>query len=136
MYIASSPSNPSQRARVLIVAREADTCLLLSGVLAREGFYNALVPEIKDMARVLQDEAPADAVVVDDASYSPQEVETLVRGMHAHPAWSRAPLLILSARDSEEQETAFLNMGADDCVAKPLKTKALVARIKRRIESV
>ena len=135
MYIASTSNKPSQRARVLIVAREADTCLLLSGVLAREGFYNALVPEIKDMGRVLQEESPADAVVVDDSSFSPQEVESLVRGMHADPAWSRVPLLVLSARDSEEQETALLNMGADDCVAKPLKTKALIARIKRRIES-
>ena len=134
MYISKTQSAPFTRAHVLVVARDADTCLLLSGLLAREGFYSALVSDVAEMDRILREETPPHAVLLDDTSYSPQSIETLIRSMHASPVWSPVPLLVLSARDGEDQETAFLDMGADDCVAKPLKTKALIARIKRRIQ--
>jgi two-component system KDP operon response regulator KdpE len=44
--------------------------------------------------------------------------------------WSRAPILIVSASDNEEQKVAALDAGADDYVVKPYGVRELLARIR------
>lgn len=134
MYIKKTPITEGTfaRARVLIVAREPDTGLLLSGVLWREGCYVSLVCEIPAMGQILRDEVPPDAVLIDD-SFPPEKVESLVRCIRAHKTWAAVIVYVLSGDDSEELEKAFFDMGVDDFVLKPLKTLALVARLRRRV---
>ncbi len=43
--------------------------------------------------------------------------------------WSRLPIIILSARDQEDEKVAALEMGADDYLTKPFGTAELMARI-------
>src|SRR4030095_2150194 len=45
-------------------------------------------------------------------------------------AWTSAPILVLSARDSESEKTALLDAGADDYVTKPFEPAALRARVR------
>jgi DNA-binding response OmpR family regulator len=42
---------------------------------------------------------------------------------------SKTPIIILSARESEDDKVALLELGADDYVAKPFSARELVARI-------
>jgi two-component system KDP operon response regulator KdpE len=44
--------------------------------------------------------------------------------------WSRAPILVLSARHSDEEKVALLDAGADDYVTKPFSTIELQARAR------
>jgi two-component system, OmpR family, KDP operon response regulator KdpE len=44
--------------------------------------------------------------------------------------WGRVPILVLSARDSEEAKVAALEAGADDYVTKPFGMNELVARVR------
>jgi len=44
--------------------------------------------------------------------------------------WSKAPVIILSARTSEEEKLKSFELGADDYVTKPFSTPELLARIK------
>jgi two-component system, OmpR family, KDP operon response regulator KdpE len=44
--------------------------------------------------------------------------------------WSRAPVLVLSVRDREEDKVAALDNGADDYVTKPFGTGELLARLR------
>ena len=44
-------------------------------------------------------------------------------------ALSKTPIIILSARESEDDKVALLELGADDYVAKPFSPRELVARI-------
>jgi two-component system, OmpR family, KDP operon response regulator KdpE len=44
--------------------------------------------------------------------------------------WSRAPILVLSARHSDEEKVALLDAGADDYVTKPFSTPELQARVR------
>jgi two-component system KDP operon response regulator KdpE len=44
--------------------------------------------------------------------------------------WSRAPILVLSARHSDEEKVALLDAGADDYVTKPFSTSELQARAR------
>jgi two-component system, OmpR family, KDP operon response regulator KdpE len=44
--------------------------------------------------------------------------------------WSRAPVVVLSVRDREEDKIAALDHGADDYVTKPFSTGELLARLR------
>ena len=44
--------------------------------------------------------------------------------------WSPAPILVLSARTSEQEKVAALDLGADDYVTKPFGVAEVLARIR------
>lgn len=44
-------------------------------------------------------------------------------------ALAKTPIIVLSARESEDDKVALLELGADDYVAKPFSPRELVARI-------
>jgi DNA-binding response OmpR family regulator len=44
--------------------------------------------------------------------------------------WSRIPIIILSARESENEKVNCLDCGADDYLTKPFSLVELLARIK------
>ncbi len=45
-------------------------------------------------------------------------------------SWSKLPIIVLSARDREQDKVAALEAGADDYLTKPFGTNELLARIK------
>ncbi len=44
--------------------------------------------------------------------------------------WTTTPIIVLSARDQEQQKVAALDLGADDYVTKPFGIDELLARIR------
>jgi two-component system KDP operon response regulator KdpE len=44
--------------------------------------------------------------------------------------WSEAPILVLSARHSDEEKVSLLDAGADDYITKPFSTVELQARVR------
>jgi two-component system KDP operon response regulator KdpE len=44
--------------------------------------------------------------------------------------WSRAPIIVLSARDAEQDKVVALDAGADDYVTKPFGMDELLARLR------
>ena len=50
------------------------------------------------------------------------------RRLRAHDIWT--PILVLTARDTEQDETAALDSGADDFLTKPFSFPVLVARLR------
>ncbi len=47
--------------------------------------------------------------------------------------WSTAPILVLSARHSDDEKAALLDLGADDYVTKPFSTRELQARVRAQL---
>lgn len=50
-------------------------------------------------------------------------------------AWSSTPILVLSARDAEEEKVAALDLGANDFVNKPFSIQELMARLRAILRS-
>jgi two-component system KDP operon response regulator KdpE len=47
--------------------------------------------------------------------------------------WSSAPIVVLSARHSDQEKVALLNAGADDYVTKPFSTTEFRARVRAQL---
>jgi two-component system KDP operon response regulator KdpE len=47
--------------------------------------------------------------------------------------WSTAPIVVLSARHSDQEKAALLNLGADDYVTKPFSTVEFTARVRAHL---
>jgi two-component system KDP operon response regulator KdpE len=47
--------------------------------------------------------------------------------------WSTVPILVLSARHSDEEKARLLDLGADDYVTKPFSTRELQARVRAQL---
>jgi two-component system, OmpR family, KDP operon response regulator KdpE len=48
-------------------------------------------------------------------------------------SWSTAPIVVLSARHSDQEKAALLDAGADDYVTKPFSTVELLARVRAQL---
>ncbi len=77
---------------------------------------------------------PPDLMIVDLGLPDLDGVDVIagVRG------WSRVPIIVLSARDSQAQKVRALDVGADDYVTKPFGMDELLARVRaalRRAEA-
>ncbi|MBP2643821.1 MAG: kdpE 3 [Firmicutes bacterium] len=111
--------------RVLIVDDERQICKLLKVALGAHGYdVNEVATGEDGITRVAL--FKPDLIILDLGlpDIDGKEVVRRVR------EWSDVPIIILSARDQEEEKIAALDAGADDYVTKPFGVGELMARIR------
>ncbi|HEX8354144.1 MAG TPA: response regulator transcription factor, partial [Pyrinomonadaceae bacterium] len=115
---------------VLIVEDDPDIAEGLRYNLEREGL-RALVAETGERALALA-LAPGDppSLVLLDLMLPGMSGTELCRRLRREPATRRTPVIILTARGSESERVAGLELGADDYVTKPFSVRELVARVR------
>jgi two-component system KDP operon response regulator KdpE len=69
---------------------------------------------------------PPDLIIL-DLGLPDMDGQDLLRHLRE---WFKGPIIILSARDQEQQKIAALDSGADDFLTKPFSTGELMARIR------
>ena len=112
--------------RILIVEDERSLRDALIDLLTRRGFtVEAVGDGISGAERGVS--ADIDMVLLDLTLPRLDGVEVARRLRMARPA---LPILILTARGSEEERVAGLDAGADDYLTKPFGTRELLARIE------
>ncbi len=112
--------------RVLLVEDEVRLSATLAAGLEAEGF---VVVAVGTGTEGLQ-EATAnnfDVVILDIMLPGLSGYEVL-RRMRAARAWT--PVLMLTAKDGENEETDAFDLGADDYLTKPFSFRVLVARLR------
>lgn len=115
--------------RVLVVEDEQDIAALIKHALERSGDAHVDVVSSGDIAlRTVTDTAP-DLVILDInlPIMSGTEVCRILRG---RPETANTAIIMLTARTSESDRVAGLDLGADDYVTKPFSLRELSARVR------
>lgn len=112
--------------RVLLVEDEARLSATLARGLRAEGFVVVNVGNGVDGLREAIDDS-FDVVILDIMLPGQSGYEVL-RRMRARNVWT--PVLMLTAKDGEYDETDAFDLGADDYLTKPFSFRVLVARLR------
>jgi two-component system alkaline phosphatase synthesis response regulator PhoP len=117
------------RHRVLIVEDEQDIADLIKHAIERGGDTDAeIVGSGDDALRVVRQQ-PHDLIILDLnlPVLSGREVCRILRAGDVAP---QVPIIMLTARTSEDDRVAGLEQGADDYVTKPFSLRELSARVR------
>ena len=110
---------------ILVVEDELPMRRFLRSALTTHGFRVVEAGSLHE-AEGLITGAPPDAILLDLGLPDGDGLE-LLRRMRE---WSKAPVIVLSARDRENDKVTALDAGADDYLTKPFGTSELLARIR------
>jgi two-component system, OmpR family, response regulator RegX3 len=111
--------------RILIVEDERSLSEPLAFLLEREG-YKTTVAEDGEEAIAAFHRRGADVILLDLMLPRVSGIE-VCRTIRQH---SQVPIIMLTAKDSEVDIVVGLELGADDYVTKPYKSRELLARIR------
>ena len=110
---------------ILVIEDEAPMRRFLCSALTSHGFRVAEAGTIALAERLATEARPA-AVLLDLGMPDGDGLDLLKRLRE----WSTAPVIVLSARDREDDKVIALDVGADDYLTKPFGTSELLARIR------
>lgn len=113
---------------ILIVEDDPDIVELLAFNLKREGFDVRAAGTGEDGLKIAAD-AGADVIVLDVMLPGIDGFE-VCRRLRAHAATAGTPILMLTARGSENDMIAGFEAGADDYVKKPFSPREVLARVR------
>lgn len=124
-----STGQRAARARVLVVEDERDIADLIKHALERGGDIDVEIASSGDAALKAAAAQPPDLILLDLnlPVISGLEVCRLLRG---RPTTRHVPIIMLTARTSEADRVAGLDLGADDYVTKPFSLRELAARVR------
>ncbi|MGQ0850096.1 MAG: response regulator [Actinomycetota bacterium] len=126
--MALSASNPDHRPRVLVIEDEEAIAAAIKFSLELEGFTVATATRGRqglDAARRLKP-----SVVLLDVMLPEMSGFDVCRQLRAE---SDVPIIMLTAKESEADKVAGLELGADDYLTKPFSMRELIARVRAQI---
>jgi two-component system, OmpR family, KDP operon response regulator KdpE len=112
-------------ARILIVEDDALLVKFLRATLIASGFTIDVAPDGPEAVSYLSTHA-VDLVLLDLGLPEIDGMDVLRQVR----AWSNVPVLVLSARDQQDEKVQALDLGADDYLTKPFGVPELMARVR------
>jgi len=110
---------------ILVVDDEIKTCDVIRAYLEKNGYEVIIAPDGKNALELVYSKNP-DLILLDlNLPYVDGiEVCKIVRRN------SRVPIIMLTARDEEDDKIIGLELGADDYITKPFSPREVVSRVK------
>jgi len=115
--------------KLLIVDDEVDIATSIQYVLSQEGFSTCMAHNGLKAIQLYESERP-DLIILDLMMPELDGYE-VCRRIRAND--KRTPILMLTARTSEIDTVVGLELGANDYIAKPVRLRELVARVKAHL---
>lgn len=111
--------------RILAVDDEPPIRRALAANLRARGYEVDLASDGEEALELAARHQP-DAVILDLGLPGISGLEVI----HGLRGWTATPILVLSAREAQEEKVAALDAGADDYVTKPFGMEELLARLR------
>lgn len=115
--------------RILVVEDEADIAGLIKHALERAGHGEVQVVNSGDAALTAIAEHPP-ALVILDLNLPVVSGMDVCRLLRSQTETARLPIIMLTAKTSEAERIAGLDLGADDYITKPFSLRELAARVR------
>jgi len=115
---------------VLIVEDDPDIAEGLRYNLEREGLETRVALTGEQGLKAALDARNPPALVILDLMLPGMSGTELCRRLRREPATRRTPIIMLTARTSEADRVAGLDLGADDYISKPFSVRELMARVR------
>jgi len=115
-------------ARILIVDDEASIRDMLTFALGNAGYEPLTAADARAGELIIADQSP-DLLLLDWMMPGENGV-SFCRRLRSQSATRDIPIIMLTARDTEEDVLAGLDAGADDYLGKPFSTRELLGRVK------
>ncbi len=109
---------------ILVVDDQISVCQLLQNFLLGQGFRVITAAEGQDALRQAQQENP-DLILLDIMMPDMDGYEFLRKFRQER----QTPVILMTAREEETDVVLGLELGADDCLFKPIRLRELLARI-------
>lgn len=119
------------RGTILVVDDEKDVIELVRYNLEREGYRVVGAPSGETALAAARNELP-DVVLLDRALPGLDGLEICRRLRRSEPT-AHVPIILVTARVTEEDRVAGLEAGADDYMTKPFSPRELVARVRAHL---
>ena len=119
---------PAEATRILVVEDEPSLAETMRYNLEREGFRVSLAEDGRRALERLRAEPPA--LVILDLMLPEMSGLDVCRQIRAE---SEVPIIIVTAKDSEADKVAGLELGADDYVTKPFSVRELISRVRANL---
>jgi len=117
------------KARVLVVDDSASVRNLVKFVLSAQGYVTLEAEDGQEAWRMLQQDTFD--LVLSDYEMPHMAGPELVQRIREQGKFDGMPVMLLTSRDSEEDEVEGLETGADDYIIKPVEPLKLQARVKK-----
>ena len=117
--------------KLMVVEDDAPLAEMVADFLASQGFIVSIVGRGDTAVQRIVSENP-DAVVLD---VNLPGLDGIAVCREVRPRY-KGPIIILTARGSEVDEVVSLEVGADDYMAKPVRPRALLARLRVHLRRV
>lgn len=121
-------SNTADSTSILLVEDQDDIRRMLSFSLSRTGYFISEAENCVSARSIIENRIP-DLVLLDWMLPDTPGIE-LLREIRRNPRTRQLPVLMLTARDSQDDKLSALRNGADDYVTKPFSRDELLLRIE------
>lgn len=111
---------------ILVIEDDKQIQIFLKYVLEKE-HYACQQAETGEQALTRLEDRPADVILLDLGLPDIDGMDLITK---IRSRWDTTPILVISARDQDEEKAAALDMGADDYLTKPFSSTELLARIR------
>ena len=123
----SSERRSAEAEKILIIEDEKKISDIVKSYLERDGFNVTVAETGREALKLIKDKF--DLIILDLKlpDIDGEEICSTIRKT------SEVPIIMLTAKSSEEERVKGLGMGADDYVVKPFSPRELVARVKAHL---
>lgn len=116
--------------RALIIEDDPDIAETVRYNLASEGFATRIATTGEEGLSLALDPHSSPSVIILDLMLPGMNGMDLCRRLRREDQTRRTPIIMLTAKASETDRIAGLDLGADDYIAKPFSVRELLARVR------
>lgn len=124
----------TEQAPILVVEDDEHISQLLQFMLERQGHRVQLLTDGLAASKAIEALPAPPRLILLDVMLPYIDGIAIVSLIRARPGWGAVPIILLTAKQTEQDIVRALDAGADDYIVKPFQPNELLARIRRHIK--